>query len=458
MGRFGVVNKNWAETTRGLGVIVPEITKEEFNNLDIRLRNNLLFFDKDSGQMLTTNKSGEAQSANNSQNTTYVYSAADFGTDIVDFRIQLKPNHCYIVCGDILLDGLGLQMTGTTAILGLTSEVSKISGTGDSVNGALIKSIYTLTLQNISLTCDFQLLDIDTANLGAFDWTAVNIINTNNVGTIKNVSNFISFSCTFIQSAGLVFSGTFGTISFDTTLFDSAPVPLSPPTKPIITIASTAIIQRRLRFVFSAFVCLANEIGIRIETGASIPNDQFILFACNFSGGSSAYIDNITQNNNISDWQNNKGILNSASIGGLYMVDNTTATSVPNITTFVKILGTTLPISIMQRFSHTNNRLTYTGAIQNVFKISVVLSVTSASNTQTLVFRIYKSNAGGGGALLFESESQTTTSNSGRSENVKLQGIVNLASGDYIEVHAKNQTTATNIICSELNIIAERII
>lgn len=55
--------------------------------------------------------------------------------------------------------------------------------------------------------------------------------------------------------------------------------------------------------------------------------------------------------------------------------------------------------------------------------------------------------------VIASSESQTTTSNVGRSENVKCQTIVQLSTNDYIEVFIQNSTNPTNITVSELNTI-----
>jgi hypothetical protein len=56
--------------------------------------------------------------------------------------------------------------------------------------------------------------------------------------------------------------------------------------------------------------------------------------------------------------------------GQYYLLNNSTPTTISSQNTFQKILGTTSPNSANQNFSHSNNRLTYTGLSSRFFKVT----------------------------------------------------------------------------------------
>jgi hypothetical protein len=57
------------------------------------------------------------------------------------------------------------------------------------------------------------------------------------------------------------------------------------------------------------------------------------------------------------------------------------------------------------------------------------------------------------GTTIADSESQATTSASGRNENFFCQTIVSLATNDFIEVFIANNTNGNNLLATELNLI-----
>ena len=376
-----------------------------------------------------------------------VKSLLDLPTPIANV-ISIPTKTTLFFPNEINLAGNRLSFAEDCCILGTSSETSKItSNLGDGI--ALITSVGSLAIQNISLEClplgggdvpiVFNLNGISEAG-AAIDWILVNIIDSN-IGSIQNYLNAIFLNCAFIGSTqGVTFNGTFDSIVFEGCIFRNGI------SGTCITIPSTTTINRRLRIENTPIVATGANVGLNVSTSASIPVEGYIAKFVNFSGGGS-YLVGVQPNDNKALFLECRGVQNSASISEYYMINNATVTVIPNTTTFVKIAGTTLSGTYVQRFTNTNNRATYTGALTKYFKVDAVLSANSGNN-QLLIVRIAKN-----GTTIASSENQITTSGAGRSENIKSQTIVELSTNDYIEVFMQNSTATTNITVSELNVI-----
>jgi hypothetical protein len=356
--------------------------------------------------------------------------------------ITLEDNTTYFFTTTIDLNGSRLVCGQNTTILGGSSENCRIKSTG-LTGTALITSAWSLPIRSIAFESDivFNLNANGNANQ-ALDWFGVNVIDSNTVGTIANYTNFIASDCGFLNTQGLTFDGSVGTIGFAQTIFDCKAGGTS------IIIPSTATITRRFRIIYSAFVILSGETGINVSSSATIPVEGYILDTVNFSGGGT-YTTGVAYTDNKALFSNNRGINNSAEIAYYTMNNNATATTVASSGVAYKVAGTTTSQSVTQKFTNTNNRATYTGAITRAFSVSAVLSCTSGNNNQIGLY-IAKN-----GAILTESEVYITTGGSGRAEGGKIQAILQLVTNDYIEIFVENSTTATNITVTELSVIVE---
>lgn len=132
------------------------------------------------------------------------------------------------------------------------------------------------------------------------------------------------------------------------------------------------------------------------------------------------------------------------------MIGNATPTTVSFSGVPTKILGTTLSGSINQKFSHSNNRLTYTGALPRSFLVSAVASVTSVGSSKKVGLYVAKNNS-----AIPESEIYATTNAAGRSESVSTQEILQLVTNDYVEIWIENDTDTSNLTVTELNVIIQ---
>ena len=355
--------------------------------------------------------------------------------------INLLDNATYYFTKTVDLEGARILAGPNTTILGSSSENCKIISTG--LTDALITSNYTIPIRHITLEAT-KVFNLDaTGNSGqAIDWYGVNIQNTSDIGLIKNYNNVIMNAGALLNASGLVFDGTIGTIAFN----DS--IAVSTGSGSIIELPSTLTVTRRFRSIYSAFVVLSGGTGI--DASATIPADSYILDTCNFSG-SGTYLSGYNYTDNEALFIKNIGINNTSFLSSYYMNDNATVTTISTIDTPVKVAGTTIAVSINQKFTHTNNRLTYTGAIEKSFKIIGVSSFISGNNN-VIGFNFFKN-----GTIINSNLSKATANSSGRAENITFQTITNLSENDYIEVYVQNKSGTQNITVEDLNVIIEGI-
>lgn len=376
----------------------------------------------------------------------YVRNINDFPNAVSGVR-TLLPDTTYFITDTIDLNGDRLVGSSNTTILGASSENSILTSTGLGVGVPLLSSIYTTPIRHIAINDVDTAVNFDgTSNPSdmALDWTGVNFVNVPNVGTIKKASNFIFDKGAFLNSKGISFDGTIGTLAFGNCLFNGDGLLGN-----ILKIESTCSITRRFRIIYSSIIAFGSTTGINVSVSATIPNEGYILDTVNFSGGGTYLSGVIDNGDNKTLFDKCRGIINTNPNSQYYMNGNLTTTVVGSIGVPVKILGTTSNSSLTQKFTDTNNRATYIGAISQVFKVVATLSVESGNNNQIGCY-IAKN-----GTILPESEVYGTTSGAGRAENIVIQTKVNLSTNDYIEIFVENETALNNILVTDLNVIVD---
>jgi hypothetical protein len=361
--------------------------------------------------------------------------------------IQLEDNTTYFMSDVIDLKGKRLVGGQNTTILGGSSENCRIKSTGLSASTALISSEWSLPIRNITIEHGTALNLDATANANqALDWFGVNFTDCAIIGTIKNYNNFVMNDSAFLNSQGLTFDGTFGTIAFGNTLFDNRTSGTS------IILPATLTVTRRFRIIYSSFVCLSGETGINVNASATIPDEKYILDTVNFSGGGT-YLTGITDTSNKALFTLCVGIANTNVNGQLYMQNNATVTTVASANVFYKVLGTTTASSDNQKYLHSNNRLTNDAIIPRKFLIQCNLSFTSGSNN-VCQFGFYDSVLA---TVRTPSKTKATANTSGRAENVSFNCVVTHKQGDYLEIHASNTSGANNITVTDMNFVITEI-
>jgi len=364
----------------------------------------------------------------------FVNTPSDLPTPVSNV-ITLVDNVTYYFTTTV--DLLGDRLVGgqNTVILGSSSENSRITSTGLGVGVALFTTEWTTPIRHVT----FQDVDTALAIDGsvnpplALDWTGVNFLNVPNVGLIDTADNFIYSKGAFLNSQNLQFDGSHGTIGIDNSIFVG-----SGSTGNILDVLAGCTITRRFRLIYSSVIAFGSSVGINVNSSATIPTEGYILDTINFS-----YTDNKTR------FVNSKGIENTAEIGNYYMTNNTTVTTISTVNTPVKALGTTTANAINQKFNHTDNRLTYVGALLRDFQVTATISLKSVVNK---VIGVYVAK---NGVVIPSSEMFSTTNGNGRSESITCQTILELNENDYVEIWVENSSNSANITVEHLNVICK---
>lgn len=348
----------------------------------------------------------------------------------------LLPNTTYHFKGDIDLNGERLEGQLNTCILGNSSENASITSTGLTPGTPLITLTATTPIRHITIK------DVDTAfnvSGGAFDWYGVNLVNVPNIGNLYDFSNFIFDKGAFINSSNLIVDGEFDTAAIGNSL-------LSASFGTIISLISNVVVNRRFRITYSAVVASGSATALNVSTSANIPAEKYILDTVDFAGGGT-YLAGVQSTDNKALFTNCNGIDNSRQVSHYYMNGNATVTSIAATGTPVKVLGVTTSGEFTQKFTNINNRATYTGAFPRIFRITATISIESGNNNQIGGYIALN------GVVLDKSEVYATTSGNGKAEPFTIQTLVQLSTGDYIEIFAENKTSTTSLTATQLNVI-----
>ena len=377
---------------------------------------------------------------------TFINQKSDFPT-AVGGVITLADNQTYFITSEVDLTGDRLVAGQNTTILGASSENCRLKSTG-LTGTALLSSQWTIPIRHITFEADLVLNLDATGNANqAIDWYGVNFTDCGEVGLVRNYGNFVISSTAFLNSAGLTFDGTIGTIAISDTLlsgsFDND----------LITFASSLEVTRRFRQIFSSVIPVGSAAAAyRVQNGAIFPDESFILIECNFTAAAgSTIIDGlgtVSSSNKILA-KGCVGIDNTSVNGQMYMQNNATSTVISTSSTFVKVAGVTLPSLDNAKYTHSNNRLTNDAVRTRKYLVQASLSFTSG-NSNECEFGFYDSTLLD---IRTPSRTRSTANSSGRAENVSMMCVVNHMQGDYIEIWATNNSTTNNITVEDLNVV-----
>ena len=377
------------------------------------------------------------------ENFQFIHKLEDLPTPVSGV-INFEPHKTYFFIDEVDLLGNRIVCGSNTTILGASSENCRIKSTG--LTGALISSTYSLPIRGITLEANLA-LDLNGDGVTtALDWFGVNFTNCPVVGTIKNYSNVIWQDSAFLNSGGCVFDGTIGTIGLSQCLFDNYPGTTA------ISLPPTAVVSRRFRTIYSSFITGSGETSINVSASASIPTESYILDTVSFGGGGT-YLNGLDSTSNTSLFINCKGVTNSAVNGQVYMIGNTTPTTIALSNTFYKILGTTSNSLDNSKYTGTNNRLTCNASISRKYLIQCSLSFNSGTNN-ICEFGFYDSVLG---TVRTPSRTKSTANASGRAENISLSCIVSHSIGNYLEIWCNNNTGVSSITVTDMNFIVTEI-
>jgi hypothetical protein len=415
-----------------------------------------LFINRIQQQMATIGGGGETQFKflDDIVNFVFVGSTNDLPV-AVNGVITLEDNYTYFFTKTVDLFGSRLVAGQNTTILGGSSENCRIKSTGISTTTALLSSVYSLPLRNITLEAPWAInLIASNPSVHALDWFGVNFTNCAKVGIISSYNNFIMLDGAFLNSQDLTFNGTTGTVGFNQCLF-SGNFGLGG-TKSILNFPNTFNCTRRIRTTVCSFVVPGGYTGITVADGASIPVESFILDTCNFSGpGTKLGISTHTDvDGNTSNYNNNRGIDNTFVVGQHYMNDNADATTFATSDTFVKIVGvTTTTGATNSKFVSTNNRLTCVAAVERRYLTQVSATILSGGSG-TYKLGIYDSTDGGS---ILPASQLTFDGVGGSAVSVSISDVHKHISGDYVEVYIANVSSTDSIVVTDLNVLVTQL-
>ena len=123
---------------------------------------------------------------------------------------------------------------------------------------------------------------------------------------------------------------------------------------------------------------------------------------------------------------------------GSFYISSAAQTTISGAGTAVKMAGTTTAIS-ERSFTHTSNKLLYSGQRTSRFWITASVRLDVASGTDTLSVQIFKT-----GSLITGSE-QRISNTAGLPSQVTVMIDTTLATGDYVEIYVENEDTTANI-------------
>lgn len=377
----------------------------------------------------------------NSRDVVFVGDRYDF-PPAVSGVITLGDNVTYIITTDVDLEGDRIVAGDTNSIIGFGTNVSRLTSTGLS-GSPLLTSSCTVALRFLEVYGVDEGINFSGEPGDFIDWVGVNFTDIPTVGKIENYDNAIFINLGLINSSNLTFDGTIGTIGFGDTIFSGRAGETT------VIIAATANITRRFRAKFCAFVTPTGGTGVDFSSSATVPDEAYIYFECSFGGAGSA-LTGVLGDDNKAMFTGNTGIDNSRYFANYYMTNNATPTPVI-VNVPAKALGTTTANPINEKFSHSNNRATYTGAVTRVFEVEAWAALASNNNN---VLRLYVAK---NGTAITTSFGEATANAGGRAEGIGTASVVELATNDYVEIFVSNETGSNNITDINLNVIVSKL-
>lgn len=358
--------------------------------------------------------------------------------------IQLYDNTLYWITGTLDLLGYSLVGGQNTVLFGSTSEVARIKSTGLSSDRYLFYSAWTTPMQYLTFQ-DHQkgVRIVGTGNNVALDWTGVNFLNINESVYITDCENFVYDKGALLNSTGMKFDGTIGTVALNNSLFSGTGADAC-----IFDLRGALTITRRFRVIYSSIIAFGSTKALCVDQGnATIPTEGLIFDTINFAGGGT-YLDGVDFTDLIVRWIETRGVPATTRLGVMSMAGNSTQTVISAVNTPAKVAGATTAGANNQRFTHTDGRLTYAGGIETSFDIvaAVSLNCPGAPNENISVY-IAKN-----GAVIPESKMSSRTANAGTPECMTAIAEVILTTNDYIEVFCENNSTAEDLLVETMTV------
>ena len=140
--------------------------------------------------------------------------------------------------------------------------------------------------------------------------------------------------------------------------------------------------------------------------------------------------------------------LNTIESAECAMLGNATATLIATVSVPIKIAGITTA-GMLNNFTHSNNRLTYTGTDSIDVQVLFGASFVAASNST----KVWRFSIAKNGVVLTGSYRKISSTTNNLLINATCMDIVNMATNDYLECWVQNDTDATDLTVDTLTFI-----
>jgi len=145
------------------------------------------------------------------------------------------------------------------------------------------------------------------------------------------------------------------------------------------------------------------------------------------------------------DFVSNTGVKDSQIVGLTHLTDSSSTTFV-STGVAVKVAGTT-STEMNERFTGSNNRLTYTGVRDALVSVDASFTVDAAGNNKQISVYIAKN-----GTIRAASKSLVRVATGSDNRTGVCLDLLNIQTGDYIEVWAANDIDTTSITVLEMTL------
>lgn len=184
------------------------------------------------------------------------------------------------------------------------------------------------------------------------------------------------------------------------------------------------------------------QTGVKVNAGAGILRGRMTT---NMYRGVTTYISGFNSGTPAWEMRQNTYIPNSRAFCSVYMNNNTTATPLAVISNYYKILGSTTTVK-EERFTSTDNRLTYIGKEIINGKILIIIGAKAPANDVNFSIAIAKN-----GVVIPNPNGSMAASSNNQSFQLTLATEVELQTNDYIEVFIrKNNGNTSSVLVEEL--------
>jgi hypothetical protein len=370
---------------------------------------------------------------NSSVNWLLIESVDDLTPYLSGDEYVLPENTLVIVNGTVNIGERSIRISTGTVLRGFANANIIYSGEGGAVVSTNVGSAVIIRELNIVSVNGGQCLNLQGTIDHQLNVFFVGLFGVKG-GTITGF-DVQAFKDCFINSAdGLTLRGTTNKI------FVSA-CPFFGVTSSAITLHQDLVCDV-VDIVTSFFKFEAPGVGITAQEGYQVSEGRI---SGSLIQGTTTALSGFSPSD--VNWQitGNSGLADSRITGG-YFLNAKAQTVITTIDTPVKVAGTTTGYALNERFTTTNNRLTYTGARPAVVDFKGTFSVSTANNTN-LSFYISKN-----GVIQSESRSRVRVG-AGLDERAgTVTDLIEMVAGDFVEIWVENNDSTANVTCLALNL------